>query len=71
MELRGVPRQLGTHGGLISAHRLRLRDDVEVQRAPDRLGERADPADLRDEVLVERAHHLLKDTSIDLRISTV
>ena len=38
-------------GSLVPAHRLRLRGDEEVQRAARRLGERADPADLRDEVV--------------------
>jgi hypothetical protein len=30
-------------GCLVSAHRLRLADDVEVELAPDRLGQRSTP----------------------------
>jgi hypothetical protein len=65
VELGDVPRQARARGGLIPAHRFPLGYEVEIQRAPRRFGERADPRDLRGEV-VQRSHHLLKDTSIDL-----
>ena len=51
VELRGVTGQLDARGGLVPTHRVRLRDDEEIQRATGRLGERADARDLRDEVI--------------------
>jgi hypothetical protein len=59
MELRGVPGQTDARGGLVAAHRPGLGHDVEVQRAAGGLGERADTADLRDEVVVHPEAHFL------------
>lgn len=44
VELRRVSGHVGTRGGLVPAHRLGLRYDVEIQRPPGRLGQRADAA---------------------------
>ena len=70
VELGGVAGQARARGGLVPTHRLGLRDHVEVQRPPRRLGQRANPADLRREV-VHPSHHLLKDTIIDLTRGTL
>ena len=55
---------------LVPTHRLGLRDHIEIQRPPRRLGQRANPADLCREV-VHPPHHLLKDTVIDLTGGTL
>lgn len=51
VKLCGMPGQVSALRGLIPAHRLRLRDDIQVQRAPRRLGKNADASDLRDKVI--------------------
>ena len=70
VELGGVAGQARALGGLVPTHRLGLRDHIEIQRPPRRLGQRADPADLRGEV-VHPPHHLLKDTIIDVTGGTL
>ena len=63
VELGGVAGQPGACRGLVPADRLGLRDDVEVQLPPRRLGERADAADLRGEV-VHPSHPSKRHTSL-------